>query len=196
MTSFCQTSARGCATSARQRGFTLVELMIVVAIIGILSILAVVGYRKVVNASKTSQATHMIQAIRVAQESYHAETGAYAAISAKLDDTTCPAFSAGQQATWDPACKGTGSGSPPWSTLPVRTDETLVFKFATVAGNAGDALPTAPSGMQTAPSFGTTLPTKDWFAIAAKGDTDNNGVFCTVVTASWSTTVYVDREGE
>jgi hypothetical protein len=73
----------------------------------------------------------------------------------------------------------------------------LQFKYATVAGVAGANPPTVlPSGMLVAPNLGTTALTSDWFVIAAKGDVDENGVFCTVITTSWNSTVYVDREGE
>src|SRR5260370_7461193 len=64
-----------------RRGFTLVEMMIVVVIVGVLATLAVVGYRKLVNSSHVSEATNMVQNIRLAQEAYHSETQQYANIS-------------------------------------------------------------------------------------------------------------------
>src|ERR1700722_10652837 len=71
-------------TTRRSPGFTLIELMIVVVIVGILATLAVVGYRKLVQSSHVSEATGMVQSIRVAQESYHSETQQYANVSNDL----------------------------------------------------------------------------------------------------------------
>src|SRR5271167_3607225 len=71
-------------TRRASRGFTLVEMMIVVAIVGVLATLAVVGYRKLVQSSHVSEATNMVQNIRVAQEGYHSETQQYANISANF----------------------------------------------------------------------------------------------------------------
>src|ERR1700733_2246550 len=77
------------------RGFTLIELMIVVSIVGILSVLAVVGYRKLVMSSHTSEATHMVGAIRIAEEAYHAETQTYVATSLDAASNWYPAAAPG-----------------------------------------------------------------------------------------------------
>ena len=64
----------------RSEGFTLVELAVVVTIVGVLAVLAVVGYRRLITSAHLTEATGMVNGIRVAQESYHAETGVYATI--------------------------------------------------------------------------------------------------------------------
>ena len=50
---------------SRTRGFTLVELLAVVAMIGVLSALAVVGFKKYMNSTRTADARSLIGAIRI-----------------------------------------------------------------------------------------------------------------------------------
>src|SRR5260221_6462385 len=59
----------------KQRGFTLIELMIVVAIVGILAVLAIYGVRKYVANSKTAEARNELgQVGKDALTSYEKET--------------------------------------------------------------------------------------------------------------------------
>ena len=60
-----------------QKGFTLIELMIVVAIIGILAAIAIPNFLNYQLKSKTAEAKTNIGAIRTSQDSFKAENGAY-----------------------------------------------------------------------------------------------------------------------
>ena len=57
----------------RQSGFTLIELMIVVAIIGILSAVAIPSFLNYIKKSKTAEALSQLQKISVAAKLYYAE---------------------------------------------------------------------------------------------------------------------------
>ncbi len=74
----------------RKGGFTLIELMIVVAIIGILAAIAIPNFLMFQLRSKTGEAKTNLAAIRTAQEGYFAEFGAY--VNAALPTPGLPAI--------------------------------------------------------------------------------------------------------
>jgi type IV pilus assembly protein PilA len=69
--------------SRRQSGFSLVELMIVVSIIGVLSSVAIPNYIRFQLRSKTAEAKINLAAIRTAEEAYFSEFGLYLPASAE-----------------------------------------------------------------------------------------------------------------
>jgi len=68
----------------RRGGFTLIELMIVVAIIGILAAIAIPNFLKFQLRSKTGEAKTNLAALRTAEEGYFAEYGVYVVAAAPL----------------------------------------------------------------------------------------------------------------
>ena len=67
------------STRRAQQGFSLIELMIVVAIIGVLAAIAVPNFVRFQLRSKTSEAKMNIAAIRTAEDAYFATNGTYLA---------------------------------------------------------------------------------------------------------------------
>ena len=68
-----------------QKGFTLVELAIVIVIIGVLASFGVPRFRDAVERSKAGESLNYLSAVRAAQERYHAREGTYASDIADLD---------------------------------------------------------------------------------------------------------------
>ena len=196
---------------ARARGITLVELMIVVAIVGVLAMLGLVGWRKVMNSSHVVEGTQMVGAIRAGQEKYHSEVGSYANVSTSLASnqgtghaalyphcTMTPVKEPGSfKVGWGAACTSTSccKGTPNWTTLQITTDGPVMYGYSTVSGSAASAPPTSITINGVAASYPSPL-LGDWYLATAVGDPDGNGTFSTVLGTSFSNQIAVDMEGE
>jgi type IV pilus assembly protein PilA len=114
------------------KGFTLIELMIVVAIIGILAAIAIPNFLRFQLKSKSSEGKVNIAAIRTAEESYLAEFGVYVA---------APASPAAVPTTKVPFVDAGGTNAASFNTLGWAPEGQVFFQYATAIGTgaAGSA---------------------------------------------------------
>jgi prepilin-type N-terminal cleavage/methylation domain-containing protein len=73
---------------ASKKGFTVVELLVVIVVIGILSAISIVSYSAIQARSRDSARDSDITQLKIAIEKYHAEKSKYPGVCA-ADDTDC-----------------------------------------------------------------------------------------------------------
>lgn len=67
-------------TTTNQRGFTIVELLIVIVVIGILAVIAIVAYNGVQQRARDSMRTSDVTAVEKALELYKVDNGSYPSV--------------------------------------------------------------------------------------------------------------------
>lgn len=172
------------------RGFTMVELLTVVAIVGILAAMAVAMVSKHVNASRTGEALAVVQSIRAAQESYRAENRRYLSVSGTLDNYYPANTPDGKKRSF--YRNGSEDLDQRWNLLRPIVSGPVRFVYSTVAGDAGKA--TEVLAIKNAPA--SAQATGPYYLIQAIADMDNDGDRCVVAATSFSPETYVENEGE
>lgn len=162
-----------------RRGFTLIEMLIVVAVIGVLSMVAIPTFQSYIHRSQTSEAIVFLGEIRQRQEAYRAEHGQYCAVDvAQGSDINA--------APWNPASWPVGGDKAPfattagWEELGAMPDGLVRFSFRTTAGPPG-----------TMPNIAGFTGTDFWFVAQATGDLDEDGEEVIFETYSESNHIFI-----
>ena len=152
----------------RVRGFTLVELLAVVAIVGILAVIGVPSLRKLLNAAKEeSEAKRMLPAIGLAQAAHGGEALVYLSCSSSPTDNYPRATPDTKSAAWsqplhpDQQC---------WQLLGTQADSSVYCVYSVVAGAAGET-------PQAIPKAGAVLGVQSnpWYLAVAACDVGGDG---------------------
>jgi prepilin-type N-terminal cleavage/methylation domain-containing protein len=175
-----------------RRGFTLVELMVVVVLVGVLAAVGITLFRQWVFHSRSVEAVGMVQSIRVAQERWRSETGSYLDVSSNMNawyPTTTPnrtLYAWGQPA---------GNDYAKWKLLNPTVSGSVQFAYVTKAGPPFTALP--PPSCADKPTWPPAAQIfEPWYVIQAMGDTNENGVMSYYVASSVNGELYRENEGE
>lgn len=142
-------------------GFTIIELLIGVVIVGILATLAIPTFKGYVYQGRVSEAVSFLNEIKTRQEAYRSRHGRYAAVSGD-GEWAAANFNPATAPSSDPVGWPTTNE---WEELGVRPPYAVRFRYATVAGPPW-----------TNPPATSNIPNDDfWFAAQALGDLDGDG---------------------
>jgi type IV pilus assembly protein PilA len=165
---------------ASRRGWTLVEVMVVVAMVGVLSALAIVGYRRWVAAAQIGETKDLLNGITLAQETYNRDTSGYLSCSDDFGDIY-PMTPNSRKHQFHNAAHPKASC---WRLLMTGTDATTLMAFVAIAGDIGDPWPTFPLDMDKATIDVAPPADRPWYIVSAIGDTDEDGVHAYFLTHS------------
>ncbi len=149
-------------------GFTLIELMIVVAILAVLSAVAIVAYTKWIRSAREAEAQSILSDIRIKQEAYRASFREYAE-----SGLTGPAWSPNNSKPDSAAINWTSTAnanvSSAWAQLGLTpSGKHFYFRYIIEAGAPGDVpVVFVDRNIPNASDF--------WFGARAVGDLDEDG---------------------
>lgn len=104
----------------RNRGFTLIELMIVVAIVAILSAIAIPAYTQYVTRSKLTEAFSGLSGMAVAAQQYYQDNRTYLANGGTGSATTCPVAAPTNVQDYTFACSGVAATTFTFTATPAN----------------------------------------------------------------------------
>jgi prepilin-type N-terminal cleavage/methylation domain-containing protein len=187
-------------------GFTLVELMIVVVIIGILSAIAMPLYSRSRYRSFALEASEVLGRITASQEAYRATFNMYADTSNDLALSGTTNGSSGVLGNnWWPALMTRDADGQvdfytnlpgAWNQLGVRPRQRVRYSYQTIAGRPG----VAPAVGGTSPDLGYALmpPAQRgcWYYAVASGDLDRDGLYSRFELSNFTSGIKITEEVE
>ena len=176
-------------TIDQKNGFTLLEMIVVVAIIGVLAAVAIPVYRGYLIRSRASEAYTILQGIRDREEAYFSEYKRYTDNLAHYTPNGCVARN--ETESWD-----TDAEIDYWIDLGFTPDGPTWYSYRVISPYAGGVF---GNGASLPNNIGTSWPanfSRPWFVAEACGDLDNNGIMARFYVSSLNRTVFHLQEDE
>jgi prepilin-type N-terminal cleavage/methylation domain-containing protein len=192
----------------RQDGITLLELMIVVAILGVLATIAVFMFSRHADKAKASEVAAMFGELKLREQGFHLENETYLSTGADDDDYFPTASAPGDSPqTYDlaassapPAPQDVKFPGPAWVTLKMNPPKAELYcVYVAIAGDGGDATNAGPKATAAPFSLGGAdlpVPAANWFYLMAECDFDQDGTPSRYFTLSDTEGTITENPGE
>jgi prepilin-type N-terminal cleavage/methylation domain-containing protein len=180
----------------RTKGFSLVELMVVVVIIGVLAVVAGSAYRRYSDAGRTAEVMSMIGEFRAKEEAYRAEFNGYCntqtnCTTTALETVFYPALGTCAAGSVEPCPKVLTTPPAAWTTMGINPQRKQLYcGYVVVAGAAGTAVSVAGDGQNLLGMATLTVP---WYYIHASCDNKSTNPLNTTYTTAMSSTAVVTK---
>lgn len=177
----------------RRRGFTLIELMVVVVIIGILATVAGQSYKRFSRRARVQEAISLLGDIRIKQENYYQTYHRYVSTGASDADFWPKDVDWTKlTTTWGIDCTKAGdvAANPGWCSLGAgyKFSDQINFQLLILARD--------PASPQVPPAQYVQNANVDWWYARARADFDVDGVFSNIYLSSEMREPFLDDELE
>jgi type IV pilus assembly protein PilA len=175
----CSSNRRGRSNSSGQRGFSLVELMIAVAIVGVLCVIGLGAYTKFVDSTKVSEPVYVMNGIRAAEEQYRQEGVSPGYLDVSGPGGTYYPQNLSNNGSFGPTRYSFDYPGGPnyagWRTLNVTVDSPVRYGYTVNAGLAGTPIATRIDMTKPPAGFPPAQPADHWYVLQAQGNPSGNG---------------------